>query len=77
MSTLNRDALRSKLKEGPAAVVNEARRLGYVRGRFDNGLEVIATPDCTDYIFAPSYTMRQSREFFAAWELMPVEEMGK
>jgi hypothetical protein len=74
---LNRDALRAKLSAGPVAVIEEANRLGYCRGLFESGLEVIATPDGKDYIHPPSYTMRQAHAFIRAMSLLPAVDMGR
>ena len=80
MATLNRDALRNALvTSGPLAVITAMNRLGYVRGRFDNGLEVIATPDGGDWTMAPlSYvTMRLADKWHAQWKRLPVVDMGR
>ncbi len=69
---LNRDALRACLPAGPVAVIAEAKRLGYVRMRFNNGLEVLATKDGSDWVDHPCFTMRQAKEFNRAWATLPL-----
>lgn len=80
MATLNRDALRNALVTGgPLAVIAVINRLGYVRGRFDNGVEVISTRDGGDWTMPPmSYvTMRLADKWHAQWARLPVVDMGR
>ena len=74
--TIDREALRAKLPD-PIAVIREANRLGYSRGQFGNGLEVIAAADGSDYVAGPSFTMRQARDYMKARLLLPVVDMGR
>lgn len=69
---LNRDAIRAKLGGGPVAVIIEARRLGYKRGRFSNGIEVIASADGSDWIHPPTHSMREFKAFSKAWNALPL-----
>ena len=61
--------------EGPESVVRLAKKLGYKRGRFANGLEVIVTADGKDWIYPPMYSMRQATGFLREFARMPQLEM--
>ena len=69
---LNRDAIRAKLGGGPMAVIIEAKRLGYKRGRFNNGIEVITSADGSDWIHPPTCSMREFKAFNKAWNALPL-----
>lgn len=73
---LNRDALRAALPD-PVAVIHTAESLGYCRGRFDNGVDVITTPDADDWIMPPTCTMRQADRFWRAFDRLPAVDMGR
>lgn len=78
MERINRDALSRHLyMSGPVELAKSLPRLGYVRGRFNNGLEVIATKDGGDWIMQPSFSMRQADAYYREWEKLPVVNMGR
>ncbi len=68
---LDREQLGAAIVNGPVAVIHEAKRLGYCRGRFSNGMEVIAHRD-GDWVSAPTFTMREERAFCRAWDTLPL-----
>lgn len=75
---LDREALRRARKSGGAlAVIAKCNLLGYVRGRFENGVDVIATPDAQDWVMFPPYTMREADRVIRQMDFMPVVDMGR
>lgn len=62
---------------GPVEVALSLPRLGYVRGRFENGLEVIATKDGGDWVAQPTYSMREADRYLRAWSMVPAIDMGR
>lgn len=74
---LNRQALREALPGGPLEVLKAVNRLGYRRGVFENGLEVIADAKGDDWVGLPAFTMRQAPAFFRQWALVPAVDMGR
>lgn len=75
--TLDRNKLRLAAQMGGLHLLNTATRLGYRRGVFRNGLEVIATPDGADWIQLPTGAMRMHPFFEAAWTVFPEVDMGR
>ena len=77
MAELNREALRNAMAMGPMELVKAVNRLDYRRGQFENGLEVIANEDGSDWVGLPSFSMRQAVAFYQQWLLVPAVDMGK
>jgi hypothetical protein len=63
---IDRNALRIALQLGPVNALEVAKRLGYSRTVSSNGTLIIVNG--TDYVHAPSFSLRQADAFFKAWK---------
>ena len=74
--TLDREALRNSMTD-LAQLVKTINRLGYRRGIFNNGLEVITTQDASDWVAQPCLSMRQAEFWHRQWPMVPSVDMGR